>query len=267
MPVYWFAVSQVNVINWNRAILIFFILHVLVYPASNGYNSYMDRDTSPIGGVKHPMQPTKQLLVTTRIMNVIAILLSLVISNLFAAGVLLYILASLAYSYRGIRLKKFPVAGFLTVVVFQGALSFYIIYHGADSMLTTTISPLYLLAAGLLMGGFYPLTQIFQFEADRKDGVTTISYLLGYKGTFLFTGIIYAFAFAVLFWIFLNNHQLNNFLILQVSMLPVFVYFFYWFYRVFNDESQANFENTMRMNVLASVCSNAGFITILILGH
>ena len=267
MPVYWFALSQVDIINWKNAILIFFIIHLLVYPASNGYNSFMDRDTTPIGGIKNPMQPTRQLLITTRIMNVMAILFSLLISNLFAAGVFLYIVASLAYSYRGIRLKKFPVIGFLTVVIFQGALSFYIIYHGSDAMLTTTVSPLYILAAGLLMGGFYPLTQIFQFEADRKDGVTTISYLLGYRGTFIFTGIIYAFAFGVLFWVFFNNQQINNFFILQIFMLPVFVYFFYWFYRVFHDVRQANFENTMRMNVLASLCTNAGFITILILGH
>ena len=58
MPVYWFALSQVKYINWAEAGLIFVILHLLVYPASNGYNSYMDRDTSPVGGIKNPLQPT-----------------------------------------------------------------------------------------------------------------------------------------------------------------------------------------------------------------
>ena len=267
MPVYWFALSQVEIINWKRAILIFFILHLLVYPASNGYNSYMDRDTSPIGGIKHPLQPTKQLLVTTTTMNIIAVLLSLFISYLFAFGVLLYILASIAYSYRGIRLKKFPVIGFLTVIIFQGAVTYFLIYHGADANLTTNISPLGILASGFLIGGFYPLTQIFQYDADLKDGVTTISYLLGYRGTFIFTGIIYAFAFTLLGWLFFKSHQLESFFILQIFMLPVFVYFFYWFYLVIRDNRQANYENTMRMNMLASVCTNAGFITILILAH
>ncbi|HJY22503.1 MAG TPA: hypothetical protein VJ279_06435, partial [Hanamia sp.] len=73
MPVYWFALSQVSDINWRDAALIFIILHLLVYPASNGYNSFMDKDTSPIGGVKNPMQPTKQLFTITLIMNVAAI--------------------------------------------------------------------------------------------------------------------------------------------------------------------------------------------------
>jgi hypothetical protein len=29
---------------------VFVILHLLLYPASNGFNSYHDRDTGPVGG-------------------------------------------------------------------------------------------------------------------------------------------------------------------------------------------------------------------------
>ena len=59
-PLYFFALSQVPEINWFKAILIFFILHFLIYPASNGYNSYMDRDSGPIGGIDRPPLPSKQ---------------------------------------------------------------------------------------------------------------------------------------------------------------------------------------------------------------
>src|SRR5215472_16924440 len=75
MPVYWFALSQVVEIDWARALLIFAILHLLVYPASNGYNSYMDRDTTPIGGLEHPLQPTRQLFWVTLAMDGIALAL------------------------------------------------------------------------------------------------------------------------------------------------------------------------------------------------
>src|SRR5882724_11386931 len=117
MPVYFFALSQVNQIDWYNAALVFLILHLLVYPASNGYNSYMDRDTSPIGGLKNPLQPTRQLFIVTVWMDISAIALSLLITWLFAAGIFLYIIASRAYSYRKIRLKKFPVTGYMTVVI------------------------------------------------------------------------------------------------------------------------------------------------------
>src|SRR5690349_10317008 len=98
MPVYWFALSQTPAVNGRDAILIFIILHLLVYPASNGYNSYMDRDTSSIGGIKNPLQPTRQLFYITVLFDITAVLLSCIISRWFVVGIILYILASRAYS-------------------------------------------------------------------------------------------------------------------------------------------------------------------------
>ena len=265
MPVYFFAMSQLNHINWYDAALVFVILHVLVYPASNGYNSYMDRDTSPIGGLKNPLQPTKQLFVVTVCMDITAVAISFFITWLFAAGIFCYILASRAYSYRKIRLKQFPVIGYLTVVIFQGAVTFFLVYHGADSNHANSVPVIAMIASSLLIGGFYPLTQIYQHEEDIKDGIKTISYKLGYKGTFIFTGIVYALAFIMLGLQFFLNLEWTSFFILQTFMLPVLVYFFVWFRKVLKNKKEANFKNTMRMNLLASLCTNLGFITLLIL--
>ncbi|MEO6682657.1 MAG: UbiA family prenyltransferase [Ginsengibacter sp.] len=265
MPVFWFALSQVESIEPVKASLIFILLHLLVYPASNGFNSYMDRDTTPIGGVKNPMLPQKQLLYVTWILNLLAIAISLLISLVFTAGITLYILASLAYSSRKVRLKKYPVIGFLTVVIFQGALTFFLVYHGSSISDLKIVPVLPMIAASLLIGGFYPLTQIYQHEADKKDGVITISYLLGYLGTFVFTGIIYAFAFLFLGYIYYQQADIKSFIILQLFMVPVFIYYAVWFYKVWRNNSEADFKNTMRMNILASVCTNLGFMTILII--
>ena len=265
MPVYWFAISQVNNINWPDAIFVFIILHLLVYPASNGYNSFMDRDTTPIGGLKKPLQPTKQLFFVTLTMDIFSIALSFFITPIFATGIIFYILASRAYSYRKIRLKKFPIIGYLTVIIFQGAVTFFLVFHGSSRNHSLQVPVLAMIASSLLIGGFYPLTQIYQHEEDRKDGVTSISFLLGYNGTFVFTGIVYAFAFIVLGWYFYLQLTFFNFIILQIFMLPVIVNFFIWFSKVRKNKSEANFKNTMRMNLLASVCTNLGFVTLLIL--
>jgi 1,4-dihydroxy-2-naphthoate polyprenyltransferase len=266
MPVYWFALSTLQHIDITRAVIVFFILHVLVYPSSNGYNSYMDRDTTSVGGIKNPLAPTRQLFYVTVSMDVIAMIAGLFISPIFTVGIFFYILASRAYSFRGIRLKKFPVAGYITVIFFQGAVVFFLVYGASSIPLSFDKVPvLPMLAASLLIGGFYPLTQIYQHEADKKDGVVTLSYLLGYKGTFIYTGIVYAFAFITLAWYYYLEDALRHFVILQIIMLPVIIYFFGWFRKVARDEKAANFENTMRMNVIASVCSNLGFITLLML--
>ncbi|MGL6267000.1 MAG: UbiA family prenyltransferase, partial [Chitinophagaceae bacterium] len=115
-PVFFFALSTLDDIHWGRTLMIFSILHLLVYPASNGYNSYMDRDESPIGGVANPLPPTRQLYFVTLIMDLLAVLLGILVSPYFSIGLCLYILASRSYSFRGIRLKKYPLIAYLTVI-------------------------------------------------------------------------------------------------------------------------------------------------------
>lgn len=265
MPIYWFALSQVHYINWLNALIVFIVLHVLVYPASNGYNSYMDKDETAIGGLEKPMQPTRQLFIVTVVMDSIAFLLSLLVSIYFAIGLLLYILVSRAYSYRGIRLKQYPIIGFLTVVVFQGGVTYWLVYHGCSETHSMNAPWPTILAASCLIGGFYPLTQIYQHEADKADGVTTISYMLGYRGTFIFTAIVYIVSFGLLAYWFLSTLQTTGFVLLQLFFIPTLIYFFYWAHKVWKDISAANFKHTMQMNLIASVCTNLAFITILIL--
>lgn len=267
MPVYFFALTQLVNINWTRAVLIFVILHVLVYPASNGYNSYMDRDDTPIGGLKKPLQPTKQLFYVTILMDILAIGLGFFITPWFALGTLIYIAASRMYSYRGIRLKKYPLAGYLTVIIFQGAFVFWMVYHGSHEMLKTTMPLAAMIAASLLIGGFYPLTQIYQHKQDLDDGVKTISYQLGYKKTFLFCAFIYSVAMLLVGYVFFSSLMIKEFFVLLIFFLPILVYFFWWAAKVWKTEAAANFANTMRMNILASICTNAAFITVLIMNQ
>ena len=240
---------------------------MLVYPSSNGYNSYMDRDEGPIGGIKNPLAPTRQLFYVSVIMDFIAILVSGLISSQFTIGILVYILASRAYSYRGIRVKKYPIWGYLLVCACQGALVFYLVYSGSTQNLTYSTPLLPAVASSFLIGGFYPLTQIYQHKSDKEDGVTTISFLLGYRGTFIFTGIVYAISFVMLGFTFFYNLEWLQFMVLQILMLPVIVYFFIWMRKVWKDETEANFKNTMKMNVIASSFTNLGFITVLIINQ
>lgn len=265
MPVYWFALSQTVHIILSDAILVFCILHLLAYPASNGYNSYMDKDTESIGGLENPQQPTKQLFYITMLLDITAIFISCFISIYFVIGIIAYILASRAYSYRGIRLKKYPVIGYLTVAIFQGGLTFFLVMHGCSSAKTLEVPFIGMLTASLLIGGFYPLTQIYQHKQDKEDGVISISSLLGYKGTFIFTAILYFLAMSCLAFNLISNLDQNYFFIIQLFFIPILLYFFWWFKKVAENTDAANFKNTMRMNVLASFCSNCAFITLLIL--
>lgn len=225
----------------------------------------MDRDTDSIGGVKNPMEPEKELFYVTVFMDILAVCLSLLISVFFAELLICYIIFSRLYSYRGIRLKKYPIIGYLTVVLNQGGLLFFMVYHGSANLQGTELPWLGMIAACFLIGGFYPITQVYQHESDAKDGVRTISMLLGKKGTFVFCGLMYLIAFSFLFYYYQQQKQLVSFGVLQIFFLPVVVYFIRWLLKVWQNVAFADFQHTMQMNWLASACTNLGFITLLIL--
>jgi 1,4-dihydroxy-2-naphthoate polyprenyltransferase len=262
-PLYFFALSQVPEINWVKAILVFIILHFLVYPASNGYNSYMDRDTESIGGLEKPPPPSRELFYVTIVLDIAGILLSLLVSPLFAALMPLYIGASKAYSYRRIRLKQYPVIGYLTVILFQGAFTFWLVYYGSSIDQSTQVPWQGMLICTLLIGGFYPLTQVYQHRQDRDDGVRTISYVLGYTGTFIFCAIMYALAWVIMAQFFIQKGEIVKLITVSIFFAPIIVYFIRWFLQVKKDNRAANFKNTMRMNWLAATCTNMAFIILL----
>jgi len=183
--------------------------------------------------------------------------------------VLVYLLASRAYSWKGIRLKKFPILGFLTVIFFQGAFTFWMVYTAiSKSAVEMNISILLvLIGCSFLIAGVYPLTQVYQHKEDKASGDITISYKLGILGTFIFTALMFIISNVFLYRYFYSIQNQNHFILFQIFLFPVILYFISWFLKVLKDKSQASFKNTMRMNFIASTSLNICFIFLLILNN
>jgi 1,4-dihydroxy-2-naphthoate octaprenyltransferase len=271
MPVFLFALSQANTIDWPTTIVAFLILHLFIFPSSNGYNSYQDRDETSIGGLKYPPKVTNNLFYATLFLDITGVLCALFVSAYFSLFVLIFVLVSRAYSYRKIRLKKFAVIGFLTVFIFQGAFVYLMAYCAITTFTFTdfiTLNNLICMSvASLFIGSIYPLTQIYQHEADKKDGVVSISYKLGYTGTFVFSSILFSIATVFLFYYFNLKHQHIALVLFLLIMLPVIIRLGIWFNKVRKDTVNANFENTMAMNLLTSTCMNLYFILLILNNH
>ncbi|MDI1233508.1 MAG: UbiA family prenyltransferase [bacterium] len=268
MPVFLLAIGQASQLNLKTTIWSFFIIHFLVYPASNGYNSYIDRDEGSIGGLEKPPMPTEHLFYVTLMLDILAVGLSLIfVKWLFSASIFIYIIASRMYSSKQIRLKKYPLLGFLTVVVFQGGFTFFMSTVGISDLPfdLSYANSLIMLACSLQIAGAYPLTQIYQHQEDLKDGVITLSYQLGYKGTFIFTAVMFALCNVFYYFYFIQNNNSHLFYILQVFFLPIVFYFLYWAIRVNKNKAEASFKNTMRMNLIAAVCMNSCFLLFIYL--
>jgi 1,4-dihydroxy-2-naphthoate polyprenyltransferase len=271
MPVFLFAISQASSVNWRSTAIAFVILHLFVFPSSNGYNSFQDRDTGSIGGLKHPPKVSRNLYRATLLMDIVAVSSGLLISYNFSLFVFIFILISRAYSYRNVRLKQYAVIGFLTVFLFQGAF----VYLMASSAISTfsftdffTLNNIICMSvASFFIGSVYPLTQIYQHSADKKDGVISISYKLGYNGTFVFSGILFVVATVFLYYYFNLKHQQIAVLLFIILMLPVIIDLSVWFAKVRKDTDNANFENTMTMNLLTSTCMNLYFLVLILNNH
>ena len=264
LPVYLFALSISPDYRFLDALLVFFIVHFLLYPASNGYNSYFDRDEGSIGGLEHPPPVSQQLYYVSLGLDVAAIALGSLISDLFAGMLLVYGLISKAYSHPAVRLKKHPIIGWLVAGFFQGFFTVLMVYVGVNRAGVVELGQPVVWVGALLtstmLWGSYPMTQIYQHEEDLKRGDTTLSYQLGVRGTFHFTTVMFLLTIAG-FWLYYRTWFVwwegGLFLLF---LLPVLLYFIRWYQRVRTDDHYANFQGTMRLNSLSGICLNAFFL-------
>lgn len=269
MPVYFFALAISPNFTQDRLLWSFLIIHLFLYPASNGYNSYFDKDEKSIGGLKNPPPVTKGLFYLSLLFDLFAIALgALKISVLFAVMLLIYGLISKAYSHPSIRLKKYAIAGWLTVGIVQGFFTFLMCYIGINDFDLENLRHARVLVpatlSSIILLGTYPMTQIYQHEEDARRGDRTISLLLGIRGTFLFVMVVFVFASAGYVWYFQEYHSLYYGLAFLFAMSPVVIFFLTWFFLTWRNEKYANHRLTMWLNLISALSLNGFFIWLFI---
>mgnify|MGYP000076199305 CR=1 FL=1 len=266
LPLYLFAIYSAmdKTILW-KSICVFIVIHFIFYPASNAYNSFMDRDHGSIAGLQNPPKPTKQLFHASIILDILGLVISTLISWPFFLINLLLVGLSRAYSWRAIRIKKYAIPAFVMVAFAQGGISFYNMYIGVQGLHYFPKFEgellLRIIICTLFVGTIYPITQIYQHEDDKKDGVHSMSMLLGIKGTFLFSGLLFIGA-NVLLYVTLT---LQHFIIFEIFMILPALYFVHWAYLSWKNEDHANYSKTMTMALGASIAIILGFSFILLL--
>lgn len=265
LPVFLFAVAISPNLNEPRLFWVFIILHLFLYPASNGYNSYFDKDEKSIGGLKNPPKVDKGLYYLSLLFDLIALGLGyFLITPLFALTLFIYGLVSKAYSHPIIRLKKMPIIGWIAAGLFQGAFTFLMCYVGINKLGIEACIHWHVLLPALLttimLWANYPMTQVYQHEEDTSRGDKTLSVLLGIRGTFYFTAIVFAVAATLFTYYFVVFYQIKYAVAFFFALAPVLGYFVFWFLKVFNNPLFANHSYTMRLNFISATCLNVFFI-------
>ena len=267
LPVFLFSLAISPNVSEDALLWTFLIVHIFLYPASNGYNSYFDKDEKSIGGLKNPPPVKKGLYYLALLFDGIAIVLGLIkINATFAVMLFIYGLVSKAYSHPGIRLKKYPITGWLVAGLFQGLFTFVMCYIGINKYSLETIWQPAVLIPGalssLMLWANYPMTQVYQHEEDGKRGDETFSRMLGIRGTFYFVGGVFALV-TVVFVLYFNSYFSSKYALdFLIALLPVLIYFSYWFLKVRRDKSKADYTHAMWLNFISSTSLNLYFLYI-----
>ena len=269
LPIFLFTLAITpQSINWIDALVLFFCWHFFIYPASNGFNSYFDKDKESIAGIKYPPKVTKELYYFSIALDVIGILLALCIHLTTAISMLIYGLISKAYSHPLIRLKKRPVVSWIIVSIFQGYFVFLVTYWAIHdipiSRLTTSMIQIPALLTTMMLMSAYPITQVYQHKEDRERGDFTLSLRLGVLGTFHFTAL--GFVITALGYVsyFFYYHDSQTMLLYLILMIPLLIYYIFWYQKVIKRIDLADFEHTMKLNRLSALCLNAFFLLLII---
>lgn len=265
MPVFLFALALTPNLDPGRLLLVFLALHLFLYPSSNGYNSFFDRDEESIGGLKHPPKVTPDLYWLAQGFLLIALFLGAMISWSFASMLFVYALVSMAYSHPKIRIKKYAWTSWFIAGFFQGYFTYAMAYAGLSDLGWDVMFQAHVLIPGLLtslmLWGNYPLTQVYQHGEDARRGDHTLSLKLGIKGTFGFSALFFAITGAAFAWYFLDKSQTQILWIYLGAMAPILLFFLIWFGFVRqNPEKYASYSWAMGMNTISAVALNAFFI-------
>jgi 1,4-dihydroxy-2-naphthoate octaprenyltransferase len=265
LPVFLFSLAVSPNLDFQRILWVLIIVHLLLYPASNGYNSYFDKDENSIGGLRNPPPVRRGLYHLALLLDALAVVLGYFLINpLFALMLFMYGLVSKAYSHPVTRLKKYPITGWLAAGVFQGYFTFLMCYIGIndfpiEAALNERVSYAGLLTTLMLLGN-YPMTQIYQHAEDAMRGDMTISRLLGIRGTFYLTGTVFTLVFLFFFLYFACFQGLHYGIIVGIAMLPIAIVFIRWMIQARRDPSAADYDHTMKLNRVSATCLNAFFL-------
>lgn len=267
LPVFLFAcAASASALTFFPALVAFMAWHIFVYPASNGYNSYFDKDEGAIGGLEKPPPVSRELYTAALLFDAVGIALGALISWQFALALFVYGMVSKAYSHPSVRLKKYPLISLLTVSIFQGFFVFVSSVQAltgkdwAELMTAQWLVPAAL--SSLMLIGSYPMTQIYQHEEDARRGDRTISLWLGIRGTFIYTMFVFTIAmagFVGYFWQYFSFLAAMSFV---AALSPVLLFFLWWMWQSFASPVHADFKSTMRLNLLSAVCLNGFYLTL-----
>lgn len=149
------------------------------------FNSAYDRDEDDIAYLARPPQPPQHLALISFLLMLTGAGLAFLVTPAFGLVTLGCVLMSIIYSHPIIRCKSIPgcdlainMIGYGCGTTISGIMVGQVVL-GSSHVIPYQTGWLLIAGFGLLFGSFYPLTQIYQVDTDRKHGDLTLAVALG----------------------------------------------------------------------------------------
>lgn len=261
-------------IAWGVVVPAYLVIHLLLYGGMNAFNSYYDRDEGPIGALLEPPPIDRTVLIVALLTKAAALLAGLLLDLRFGVLVGLGIVFSVAYSHPRWRWKEHPLSAAIFVFVGQGILGVLWGWTAATSAgqpaaLATFwpwdgLKTLAVLSAACWTLGFYPLTGVYQIEADSRRGIQTLSVALGLTGCFVFTTVVASLGgLGIWLVLFLRGAYLAMALS-ALYMLGAAVYTWRWYRRCATLTPRDNQRALMRLAYLNGLVFSVLFLSLVL---
>jgi 1,4-dihydroxy-2-naphthoate octaprenyltransferase len=188
----------------SRTTLGFLLVHLALYPGANAFNSAFDRDTGPIGGLARPPAVPTGLARWSAWLQAAGAALAPIVGLAFTAGYLILWMIFTAYSHPRTRWKRSPLASTAAIVAGQGGIGYWLGWSASGNGAAIQAAEWSagdawaLVAACAVVAALYPLTQVYQLEADRARRDRTLASVLGPRGTLAWSAGGFAVAAAAL---------------------------------------------------------------------
>lgn len=179
-------------INIGAYLIQFINVHLLLFGGATAYNSYMDKDEGPVGGLKNPPPMNEWMHPASLAIQFIGLVIASNQGDLFFGLYLLSMLMFWLYSSPRARWKGKPVLSIIAIAISTGTNSFLMGYL-AGSQATIPGYPVVVAAVGvaLMLVSLYPISQWFQLEVDTDRGDLTFALKYGKKGIIIFFAICF----------------------------------------------------------------------------